>query len=140
MLLIPQGMAHAVLAGLPPQNGLYTATVPLYIYALLGTSNQLSLGPFAITSLLLGTTCNRYYSEGTYEYNQIAFTVSMMAGIMSLGLGLFKLGVLARFLSSSVMTGFITASGKKTLSWHKCMLHHMCISLSLSLFLDSFSL
>jgi SulP family sulfate permease len=96
-------MAYAVLAGMPPVYGLYTAIVPPLVYALLGTSRQLSLGPFAITSLLLNTTC-------APEYVSLAMTISFCAGLITMVLGFLKMGLLTNFLSQSVLTGFITAS------------------------------
>jgi SulP family sulfate permease len=105
-------MAYAVLAGMPPVYGLYTAIVPPLVYALLGTSRQLSLGPFAITSLLLNTTCAQLasYEDGSPEYVSLAMTISFCAGLITMVLGFLKMGLLTNFLSQSVLTGFITAS------------------------------
>lgn len=111
VLLIPQGMAYAVLAGMPPVYGLYTATVPVFIYALLGTSRHISMGPMAITSLLLGTSSQSLgYVDGSPEYIQVILNITMLCGIILYLLGTFRLGVMANFLSHSVLTGFITAS------------------------------
>ena len=95
---------------MPPVYGLYTATVPLLVYALLGTSRQLSMGPMAITSLLLGTSAPTFAKVGTSEYITAATNISMVAAIILYLLGTFKLGILANFLSYSVLCGFVTAS------------------------------
>jgi SulP family sulfate permease len=104
-------MAYSVLAGLPAQYGLYCATFPLLIYAIFGTSRHISLGPMAITSLVLGTTCRKFNVEdGSKEYIQLAMNISLFAGIFTLILGFLKLGVLTNYLSNSVLKGFLTAS------------------------------
>lgn len=110
--LIPQGMAYALLAGMPPVYGLYTASIPIFIYVLLGTSKHISMGPFAITSLVLGTTARATsnFADGSPEYIQLCLNISMFSGIISFLMGFLKLGVLANFLGHSVLTGFITAS------------------------------
>ena len=113
VLLIPQGLSYAVLAGMPPVYGLYTATFPSFIYAILGTSKQLSMGPMAITSLLLASSVHALgYDENidSEEYINIALNISLFAGLYLFILGFFKLGVLVNFLSHSVLTGFVTAS------------------------------
>jgi sulfate permease, SulP family len=111
VLLIPQGMAYAVLAQMPVVYGLYTATVPCFIYALLGTSHQLSMGPMAITSLLLGSSAQSLgYKEDDPNYVVIILNISMLAGIILYILGTLRLGVLTNFLSQSVLAGFLTAS------------------------------
>eukprot|EP01036_Dinobryon_divergens_P022049 gene22049-30283_t len=111
VLLIPQGMAYAILAGMPPVYGLYSATVPMLVYAALGTSREVSLGPMAITSLLLGVSCQRYgYAEGTNEYILLATNISMIVGIVLFLVGIFKLGALTNLISQSVLTGFLSAS------------------------------
>jgi SulP family sulfate permease len=111
IVLIPQGMAYALLAGMPPIYGLYSAVVPLYIYAILGTSRQLSLGPMAITSLLLSVTAAGYgYEEQSSDYVELVLNLSMVVGICILLLGLFRLGALVNLISESVLVGFLTAS------------------------------
>jgi len=111
IFLVPQGMAYAIVAGMPPVYGLYSSTVPLFIYALLGTSNELSIGPMAITSLLLGVSCQRYgFVDGSPEYIAIATNISMIVGIILLFVGVCKLGALTNLISQSVLTGFLTAS------------------------------
>lgn len=111
VFLVPQGMAYAILAGMPPIYGLYSATIPLFIYACFSTSRQLSIGPMAITSLILGSTCQRYgYAEGSAEYIQLCMSISLLVGYISFFLGLFRLGSLANIISHSVLVGFVTAS------------------------------
>ena len=111
VFLIPQGMAYAVLGGLPPVYGLYTSTVPLLIYALTGTSRHISLGPMAITSLLLGQMTAPYgFPAGSTEYVQVALCISFVTGLLTLLMGAFKLGTLSNFLSPSVLSGFMTGS------------------------------
>ena len=83
----------------------------MLIYAILGTSRQLSMGPFALTCLLVGSTCATFpYADFTPEYIEIAKIVSLIAGCLSFLLGFFKIGAFINFLSPSVLTGFITGS------------------------------
>jgi SulP family sulfate permease len=111
IVLIPQGMAYALLAGMPPIYGLYSAVVPLYIYAILGSSRQLSLGPMAITSLLLSVTAANYgYEEQSSEYVELVLNLSMVVGVCISLLGLFRLGALVNLIGESVLVGFLTAS------------------------------
>jgi SulP family sulfate permease len=111
VFLVPQGMAYALLAGMPTIYGLYTSIVPLYIYAVFGTSQQLSMGPMAITSLLLGVAAARSgYEEASHDYIAYALNVSLVVGVLVLLLGIFRLGTLANLISPSVLTGFLTAS------------------------------
>lgn len=97
---------------MPPVYGLYSATLPVIIYAILGTSRQLSMGPMAITSLLIGTSAGSlgYTSDNLSEYITIIMNISMLCGLVLFLLGIFRLGILANFLSYSVLTGFMTAS------------------------------
>jgi sulfate permease, SulP family len=111
VLLVPQGMAYAMLAGLPPVYGLYSSTVPLIIYAIFSTSRQLSMGPMAITSLLLGTTSEKFgYTDGSIESITLVVSISYLAGFFQVMLGVFRLGPLAEIISHSVLTGFVTGS------------------------------
>eukprot|EP01038_Epipyxis_sp_PR26KG_P014775 gene14775-19856_t len=111
VFLIPQGMAYALLAGMPPEYGLYSAIAPLYIYSLLGSSKHLSLGPMAITSLLLGQTCHSFgLIEATPSYIDLALNISMVVGIITFFIGIFKLGLLINLISPSVLSGFLTGS------------------------------
>lgn len=111
VFLVPQGMAYAILSGLPAVYGLYSATIPLFIFAIFSTSKQVAMGPMAVTSLLLGVTCQKYgYDDGTPEYITIAMSVSMMIGFILIFLGLGRLGSLSNLISHSVLVGFLTAS------------------------------
>ena len=110
IMLIPQSMAYAQLAGLPPQVGLYASVVPLIIYALLGTSGQLSVGPVAITSLLVFSGVSALAEPGSARYIQLVLLLALMIGLLKLLLGLFRLGVLLNFISHPVLSAFTTAS------------------------------
>ena len=111
VMLIPQSLAYALLAGLPPEMGLYASILPIVLYAIFGTSRVLAVGPVAVVSLLTAAAVGKIAIPGTPEYIAAAITLAFMSGIILLGLGLFRLGFLANFLSHPVITGFITASG-----------------------------
>lgn len=110
IMLIPQSMAYAQLAGLPPQVGLYASVVPLIIYALLGTSGQLSVGPVAITSLLVFSGVSALAEPGSARYLQLVLILALMVGVIKLLLGVFRLGVILNFISHPVLAAFTTAS------------------------------
>jgi SulP family sulfate permease len=110
IMLIPQGMAYAQLAGLPPQVGLYASVVPLIIYALLGTSGQLSVGPVAITSLLVFSGVGALAEPGSQRFIQLALLLALMVGALKLLLGVLRLGVVLNFISHPVLAAFTTAS------------------------------
>ncbi len=110
IMLIPQSMAYAQLAGLPPQVGLYASVVPLIIYALLGTSGQLSVGPVAITSLLVFSGVSALAEPGSARYLQLVLLLALIVGAIKLLLGVFRLGVILNFISHPVLAGFTTAS------------------------------
>ncbi|MFV9503914.1 MAG: SulP family inorganic anion transporter [Oscillochloridaceae bacterium umkhey_bin13] len=110
IMLIPQSMAYAQLAGLPPQVGLYASVVPLIIYALLGTSGQLSVGPVAITSLLVFSGVGALAESGSARFIQLVLLLALMVGAIKLLLGLFRLGVILNFISHPVLAAFTTAS------------------------------
>ena len=110
LMLIPQGMAYAMLAGLPPVIGLYTATIPLFVYALFGSSRQLAVGPVAMVSLLVLSGVSNLAEPGTDEYIAYVFLLSLMIGVIKLVLGLLRLGVLVNFLSHAVISGFTSAA------------------------------
>lgn len=109
-MLVPQAMAYALLAGLPPEVGLYAATVPVIIYALFGTSRQLAVGPVAIVSLLTASALAPLVEEGTAGYLSAAALLAIMVGIIHLILGVGRLGFLVNFLSHSVLVGFTAAA------------------------------
>jgi len=110
VMLIPQGMAYAMLAGLPPIHGLYAVTVPLILYALLGTSRQLAVGPVAMVSLLTASGISALQPAGPEVYLLYAVTLAFLVGIIQFGMGLFRLGFLVNFLSHPVISGFTSAA------------------------------
>ena len=111
IMLIPQSLAYALLAGLPAQMGLYASMLPLVAYALFGTSRMLAVGPVAVVSLMTATAAGNYAMQGTPEYVAAAITLAFLSGLVLLAVGFFRLGFLANFLSHPVIAGFITASG-----------------------------
>lgn len=110
VLLIPQSMAYAMLAGLPPIHGLYAATVPLLAYAVFGSSRQLAVGPVAIDSLLVAVGVGALARAGTDLYVAYAILLAAMVGIIQLALGLVRLGFVVNFLSRPVISGFSSAA------------------------------
>lgn len=110
IVLIPQGMAYALIAGLPPIYGLYTALVPPAIYAILGSARQVSPGPVAMDSLLVFTGVSAIAQIGTEYYLEVVFLLTAMVGIIQFALGFFRLGFLVNFLSKPVISGFTSAA------------------------------
>jgi SulP family sulfate permease len=110
VMLIPQGMAYAVLGGLPPIYGLYASLVPLLVYPLLGTSRQLITGPVAIDMLILAAGVGAIAQVGTPRYVTLVLLLTLMVGVLQLGMGAFRLGFVADFLSRPVIAGFTTAA------------------------------
>ncbi len=111
IMLIPQSLAYALLAGLPAQMGLYASILPLVAYAIFGTSRALAVGPVAVVSLMTAASVGNMALQGTAEYALAAVTLAFLSGLILLVLGIFRLGFLANFLSHPVIAGFITASG-----------------------------
>ncbi len=111
VILIPQGMAYSLLAGLHPVYGLYTALVPMVIYPLFASSRHLSVGPVALMSIIVLSGVSLFAEPGTREYLDMVLMVTFMSGIIQLVFSLFKLGILSNFLSQPVMKGFISAAG-----------------------------
>ncbi len=111
VMLIPQSLAYAMLAGLPPEVGLYASMLPLLMYAVFGTSRALAVGPVAVASLMTAAAVGQFAEQGTPEYLGAAVALAMVSGILLVGMGLLRLGFLANFLSHPVISGFITASG-----------------------------
>jgi SulP family sulfate permease len=111
IMLIPQSLAYALLAGLPPEVGLYASVLPLIAYAIFGTSTALAVGPVAVVSLMTATAIGRLAAEGTADYASAAIVLAALSGLILLAMGLFRLGFVANFLSHPVISGFITASG-----------------------------
>lgn len=110
ILLIPQGMAYAMIAGLPPVFGLYASLVPQIIYAVLGTSRQLAVGPVAMDSLLVASGLGALSLSGLDEYIAMAIFLALFMGVIQLLLGLLKMGFLVNFLSKPVISGFTSAA------------------------------
>lgn len=113
MLLIPQALAYAMLAGLPPQVGLYASLLPLLAYAVFGSSGQLSVGPFAITSIMTATALGSLLLNINVTPQQVliaAATLALLSGLFLVAFGVFRLGFLTNFISFPVVTGFIAAS------------------------------
>jgi SulP family sulfate permease len=111
MMMIPQSLAYALLAGLPPQLGLYASMLPLLLYALVGSSSALSVGPFAISSMMTAAALSVAFPESRPEDYLIgAVVLALSSGMMLLAFGILRLGFLCNFLSFPVITGFISAS------------------------------
>ncbi|NWF62635.1 MAG: solute carrier family 26 protein [Fischerella sp.] len=110
IMLVPQSMAYALLAGLPPQVGLYASILPLILYALFGTSRTLAVGPVAMVSLLVATGIGAIAPQNSPEYIVLALVLALLVGIIQLSMGLFRLGFLVNFLSHAVISGFTSAA------------------------------
>ena len=110
VVLAPQGMAYALLAGLPPIVGLYAATVPLLAYALVGSSRHLAVGPVAIVSLLVHVACSKVAPPGSAAYLAAALELALLTGILQLLLGAVRAGFMVNFLSRAAIGGFTSAA------------------------------
>lgn len=110
IMLIPQSLAYALLAGLPPEMGLYAAILPLLAYAAFGTSRALAVGPVAVVSLMTAAVVGNMALQGSAEYVAAAIALAMISGLILLAMGLFRLGFLANFLSHPVISGFMIAA------------------------------
>lgn len=110
LVLIPQSMAYAQLAGLPAYYGLYAAFLPVAVAALWGSSNQLGTGPVAVVSLLTASSLAVFATPGSEEFVALAIMLSLLVGGIQLLLGVFKLGVIVNFLSHPVIVGFTNAA------------------------------
>lgn len=111
IMLIPQSLAYALLAGLPAEMGLYASILPLVAYAIFGTSRALAVGPVAVVSLMTAAAVGNLALQGTAEYAAAAIILAFLSGLILIVMGVFRLGFLANFLSHPVVAGFITASG-----------------------------
>ncbi|MEH6628694.1 MAG: sulfate permease [Motiliproteus sp.] len=111
IMLIPQSLAYALLAGLPAEVGLYASILPLVAYALFGTSRTLAVGPVAVISLMTAAALGNLALQTSAEYLAAAVTLAFLSGVMLILMGIFRLGLFANFLSHPVISGFITASG-----------------------------
>lgn len=110
VMLIPQGMAYAMIAGLPPVYGLYAALFPQVVYAFMGTSRQLAVGPVAMDSLIVATGLGALSLSGPQEYLALALFLAFFVGTIQLLMGFLKLGVFVHFLSRPVISGFTSAA------------------------------
>ncbi len=106
VMLVPQGMAYAMLAGLPPVFGLYASLVPLIVYAAFGSSRHLAVGPVAMLSLLVLANCAPLAEPGSAEYVHLVLLLTLMTGATQFLMGLARMGFLANYLSHGVITGF----------------------------------
>lgn len=111
LMLIPQSLAYAMLAGLPPQVGLYASILPLIAYTIFGTSRTLAVGPVAVISLMTAVAVGDIAAQGSFDYYLAAICMAFISGLILVVMGLFRLGFLANFLSHPVIAGFIIASG-----------------------------
>ncbi len=111
IMLVPQSLAYAQLAGLPPEVGLYASMAPLILYAVFGTSRALSVGPVAVTSLMTLAAIAPIAAQGTPEYLAAAMVLALLTGLILIILGFLKLGFLSNFMSFPVMAGLGTAVG-----------------------------
>jgi len=110
MMMIPQGMAYALVAGLPPVVGIYASIFPPLLYALFGTSSTQSVGPMAIISLMTASTLAPLAAVGSTLYGVLAAQLALMSGLVLLACGLLRIGFLANFFSRPVMSGFTIGS------------------------------
>ena len=110
IMLIPQSLAYAMLAGLPPEVGLYASILPLFAYALFGSSMTLAVGPVAVVSLMTAAAVSQVATQGSPEYLGAAILLGLLSGIILMGLGFARAGFLANLLSHPVISGFISAS------------------------------
>jgi SulP family sulfate permease len=111
IMLIPQSLAYAMLAGLPPEMGLYASILPIIAYAVFGTSRALAVGPVAVISLMTLTAASAIAPPGSAEFIAAALVLAFVSGAMLIVMGVLRLGFLANLLSHPVVSGFITASG-----------------------------
>ncbi len=111
LMLIPQSLAYAMLAGLPPVTGLYASMLPLIAYTLFGTSRTLAVGPVAVVSLMTAAALGPLFAPGSAEYAAAAMLLALLSGAVLLLMAALRLGFLANFLSHPVISGFISASG-----------------------------
>jgi len=111
IMLVPQSLAYAMLAGLPPYVGLYASILPLVAYAIFGSSRTLAVGPVAVVSLMTAAAVGQVAAPGSADYITAATTLALLSGLVLLAMSVMRLGFLANFLSHPVISGFITASG-----------------------------
>ncbi|WP_419308187.1 SulP family inorganic anion transporter [Chromohalobacter israelensis] len=111
LMVIPQALAYALLAGLPAVTGLYASMLPLVAYTVFGTSRTLAVGPMAIVSLMTAAALSGIVATGTVAYSEAAATLAFLSGVMLMLMGIFRLGFFANFLSHPVISGLLSASG-----------------------------
>jgi len=111
VMLVPQSLAYAMLAGLPPHVGLYASILPLVAYAIFGTSRTLAVGPVAVVSLMTAAAVGQVAAQGTPAYLEAAIVLALLSGLILVAMSVLRLGFLANFLSHPVISGFISASG-----------------------------
>jgi len=110
IMLVPQGMAYAMLAGLPPVIGLYASTIPLIVYAFFGSSRHLAVGPVAMISLLVYAGCSRLSTPGSGEYLSLVIMICLIVGALQVLLGIFRMGFLINYISHAAIRGFTSAA------------------------------
>ncbi|NAZ37006.1 SulP family inorganic anion transporter [Rubellimicrobium sp. CFH 75288] len=111
IMLVPQSLAYAMLAGLPPETGLYASVLPIVLYAIFGTSRSLAVGPVAVIALMTAAAVGPVAAQTGLPPTAVALTLALLSGLMLVIMGILRLGFLANFLSHPVIAGFITASG-----------------------------
>lgn len=111
IMLIPQSLAYAMLAGLPPEIGLYASILPIIAYAIFGTSRTLAVGPVAVVSLMTLAAAGSVATPGSAEFIAAALILALLSGLILVAMGILRLGFLGNLLSHPVVSGFITASG-----------------------------
>lgn len=110
IMLVPQGMAYAILAGLPPEVGLYASILPLILYGLLGTSRSLAVGPTAVVSLLVASSLGAIAADSSAGYLVMALTLALLVGIIQVAMGLLRIGFIVNFLSHPILSAFTSAA------------------------------
>ena len=110
IMLIPQGLAYAMLAGLPPEVGLYASILPIVVYALFGTSRTLAVGPVAVVSLMTFSAASTVAAPGSADFLAAALVLALLSGLFMILMGVLRLGFLVNLLSHPVVSGFMTAS------------------------------
>ncbi|MFB0507360.1 MAG: SulP family inorganic anion transporter, partial [Thermodesulfobacteriota bacterium] len=128
VMLVPQGMAYAMLAGLPPVIGLYASTFPLIAYALFGSSRQLAVGPVAMISLLVFSGVSKLAQPGSEQYVSLVLLLSLMVGVIQVTMGVLRMGSFVNFLSHAVISGFTSAAA--IVIWLSQLNHLLGIKLS----------
>ena len=128
IMLVPQGMAYAMLAGLPPVIGLYASTLPIIVYAMFGSSRHLAVGPVAVLSLLVFAANSPIAQPGSKEYIANVLLLSLMVGVIQLLLGILRMGFLVNFVSQAVISGYTSAAA--IVIWSSQLKHLLGIKLS----------